>query len=467
MSTHQRRPLAVRRPLVASLLAASLAAPLALPAAIIYQETFSGPADLPLAGRIPTIRSGTDGGSGSTAWMGPAASNPSRIHANGVMETPSIDHKGASAFLPFTPVPGRVYKLSFAGVAVRSGDWAGAGFSIDRNPEGDTRFRDNTPAFWSLIRRVGSSLTDQTFAGPEVAGQADTSVISSSSLSIVLDTTAGRWTARWFYDGKLVRSGTFPSQPITHVGFGFNTTAAVPAGKSSLGLITLETLDNGPDRDTDGLPDAWEADRFRMGPDEPVETSIRHQNGAADPDGDTYTNLEEYFGGSDPENPRSGPLDTDADGLADAWEIHFLGPIDSPSANPAADPDRDGFSNLQESVAGTDPKDPESRPKPAAAQAASATKLTMDVARNGADAFLAWTPPPGAPRQMEIHRNDRDSAQGRVHLATVSSASSVFLDRVPSENATYWYWLVIPGVNGAPSAEFGPFTTKPAAVWQP
>src|SRR5690606_39172498 len=139
----------------------------------------------------------------------------------------------------------------------------GAGFSVSRNPDADTRFRENSPAFWSLLRRVGSVLTDQTFAGPEVEGQADTAVISSSSLSIVLATTGSRWTARWFYDGKQVRSGTFPAQPITHVGFGFNTTAAVPAGKSSLGLLTLETLEGGVDRDGDGLPDEWEADRFR------------------------------------------------------------------------------------------------------------------------------------------------------------------------------------------------------------
>jgi hypothetical protein len=56
----------------------------------------------------------------------------------------------------------------------------------------------------------------------------------------------------------------------------------------------------------------------------------------------------------------SNPLDTNGDGLPDAWQIHYFGSITSPDARPDADPDHDGLNNLQEYLAGTDPTDPTS-----------------------------------------------------------------------------------------------------------
>jgi len=56
----------------------------------------------------------------------------------------------------------------------------------------------------------------------------------------------------------------------------------------------------------------------------------------------------------------SNPLDTNGDGLPDAWQIHYFGSISSPNARPDADPDHDGFNNLHEYLAGTDPTDPSS-----------------------------------------------------------------------------------------------------------
>ena len=60
------------------------------------------------------------------------------------------------------------------------------------------------------------------------------------------------------------------------------------------------------------------------------------------------------------DNAVTSPGDSDGDGLPDAWEIQYFGSINDPRATPNADPDGDGFTNLQEYLAGTDPKDPNS-----------------------------------------------------------------------------------------------------------
>lgn len=104
-----------------------------------------------------------------------------------------------------------------------------------------------------------------------------------------------------------------------------------------------------PDSDGDGLPDEWELRWF----------GSLVQDATGDPDNDGFDNLAEYTAGSDPTNPASTPGDTDADTLPDEWELSYFGSLDFGASD---DPDGDGFTNLQEYLAGTNPTQPSSTP---------------------------------------------------------------------------------------------------------
>jgi hypothetical protein len=97
------------------------------------------------------------------------------------------------------------------------------------------------------------------------------------------------------------------------------------------------------DTDGDGLPDSWEMANF---------LSLA-QTAGGDFDGDGFSNLAEFNAGSDPKNALSVPGDVDGDGLPDAWETANFGNL---AQTAAGDFDGDGFSNLAEFNAGSDPK---------------------------------------------------------------------------------------------------------------
>jgi hypothetical protein len=128
-------------------------------------------------------------------------------------------------------------------------------------------------------------------------------------------------------------------------GDGYNNLTELQAGTSPASAASTPL-----DTDADGLPNEWEQLYF----------GSLAQTGAADPDGDGYSNLAEFQAGTSPLNVVSTPLDTDADGLPDAWERHhFDGSL---TQTPTADLDGDGFDNLDEYLAASRPADFASHP---------------------------------------------------------------------------------------------------------
>ena len=113
------------------------------------------------------------------------------------------------------------------------------------------------------------------------------------------------------------------------------------------------------DADADGLSDDWET-YYGFNPNSALDAN-------QDEDGDGYTNLAEFRLKRNPtvvevpsattgQVPDLRPgIDTDGDGMPNVWEVHHGLNWEDP-ADAAYDPDRDGFTNLEEFKLGTDPQ---------------------------------------------------------------------------------------------------------------
>jgi|GEM_PF-4400747 len=178
-------------------------------------------------------------------------------------------------------------------------------------------------------------------------------------------------------------------------GFGLGCEAGPDCDDYDAMLVANCTENCTYDVDCNGLPDLWQEEFFNSTVCEDV--ALCGPN--ADPDGDGYSNIEEYRRDSNPlekeavvlppERP-SEAADDDGDGMSDACErMYGLNPSDpydydkDPDLdgldnryectfregmcvnwlNPmSADTDNDGYSDSKEIDAGTDPCDPDSRP---------------------------------------------------------------------------------------------------------
>jgi hypothetical protein len=104
-------------------------------------------------------------------------------------------------------------------------------------------------------------------------------------------------------------------------------------------MIAGTSMDS-PDSDSDAIPDPWE---LANGLD-----PLNAADAALDYDSDTLTNLEEYENGCNP-----WAEDSDLDSLPDSWEVQYN--LDPTMDDSREDPDRDGVSNLDEFLQGTNP----------------------------------------------------------------------------------------------------------------
>ena len=94
------------------------------------------------------------------------------------------------------------------------------------------------------------------------------------------------------------------------------------------------------DDDRDAMPDDWEA-------------LHNVDEATADPDLDGFTNLNEYLNGTDPNINNTTLPDSDQDLMPDVWEL--ANGLDSNNNDAAADPDGDTLTNLEEYLNGTNP----------------------------------------------------------------------------------------------------------------
>jgi hypothetical protein len=207
------------------------------PSTTIYADDFSSGGDL--HGTAPDVRPGTE------TWVAPA-----NWRANGTTTSVNSTSADDSAFLPFTPLTGKIYTLS-ANLAQPTGGysvdntnaWAAIGFSADKGT-GAFAANPNNPSPWMQLRRTGQV---RTLTGPATTGSVNepNTYDKRRIIRIVLDTTAANWTAEWFVGVRSVRKVTFATNPVINY-IGIAREDGVAADFDSFRLTAVDAAEIAP-----------------------------------------------------------------------------------------------------------------------------------------------------------------------------------------------------------------------------
>jgi len=167
-------------------------------AVAVYRDRFQGKGSV--AGSSPSGGSGTSDG----AWTAPATNW--NLTPDGLVAAAR-----GKASLPFTPQPGRIYRLEAeVNVTVGGNDWAAIGFSGAANP-GDPAMT----AAWILQRESTDLDPNLMFFG---SGTQNLRLITGDSLTgrrtlaVLLDTTHAEWTVTFLADGRSLGGGVLPAE---------------------------------------------------------------------------------------------------------------------------------------------------------------------------------------------------------------------------------------------------------------
>lgn len=282
-----------------------------------------------------------------------------------------------------------------------------------------------------LANAVGSVLSQPAtltvLTPPVVTRQPENQAVTVGAdvlFSVSLDGTPP-FGFQWYRNNCLIPGATNISLALSHVGLEDSGTYVLVATNYAGPVVSKPAtlVMSGVDTDGDGLPDSWE---IQHGLD-----PLNPNDAALDSDGDGLSNLQEFVAGTDPRDPRSNLTLRLANSASGIRGIHFeftalpgvgymvqfresltarwqdllevspqpitrmvpvapgleggagrgfyrvvvpnrgLAPMDINA--PGLDSDGDGFSDLQETLAGTDPRDPHNYLKLQTARAESGT----------------------------------------------------------------------------------------------
>lgn len=224
------------------------------------------------------------------------------------------------------------------------------GFSIGRVPDGFGAWTLNAPSPAALNNAVqlgsATNLTINEWMAAPSSGNDWIEIYNAGQMPVSL--------SGFYFTDDLAKPASSPVPPLSFIG----------AAPSNFGFFQA---DNTPEAGADHLRFKLDKSGDSIGlfsPERQLVTAIRFGSQTTGlsqghlPDGSTNVATLAI-----PTPGRSNALpmpDSNRDGLPDSWQVEHFGYIDLSEAAPSADPDHDGFDNLHEYLAGTDPNNAES-----------------------------------------------------------------------------------------------------------